>query len=90
MRLPRPLFAALVSCAVLAAGCANQPPAPLGGIVGLTMAQQILDPQAGVNRPSANGIDGQAAKSAYDSYQKSFRAPQPQPKVFTIGVGGAR
>lgn len=91
MRLPPPLSAAvLASCAVLGAGCANRPPPPLGGIVGLTMAQQILDPQAGVNRPMVKGIDGQAAKSGYDNYQKSFRAPQPQPNVFTIGVGGAR
>lgn len=74
---------------ILGTGCAvNRPAPPLGGNVGLTMAQQILDPQAGVNRPSITGIDGQTAKSAYDAYQKSFRAPQPQPNIFTIGVGG--
>lgn len=85
------LRAVLCGLALAGSGCAVQnASAPLGGTVGLVMAQQILDPQAGVNRPAVNGIDGQAAKSAYDAYQKTYRAPQPQPNVFTIGVGGAR
>jgi hypothetical protein len=56
----------------------------------MTMAQQVIDPLAGTRQATANGVGGQEAKSAYDAYQKTFRAPQPQPNVFTIGVGGAR
>lgn len=89
MRTQHILTLALGCCTLCGAGCAlNQPAPPLGATVGLTMAQQILDPQAGVGRPGVTGLDGQAAKSAYDAYQKSYRAPQPQPNVFTIGVGG--
>jgi hypothetical protein len=33
------------------------------------------------------GLDGQAARSAYDNYQKSFREPVPQSGALAIGVG---
>lgn len=79
------LFAAVALCL---GGCAHEQ--PVGASVGLTMAQQVLDPQAGANPATVAGLDGQAAKSGFDAYQKSFRAPQPQPNAFTIGVGGAR
>lgn len=89
MRVQTPLSAVLYCCALCTAGCAmNQPAPPLGASVGLTLAQQVLDPAAGARREPVSGIDGQAAKSGYDAYQKSYRAPQPQPNVFTIGVGG--
>lgn len=84
----RPCFCAI---AALATGCAMPPDAqepPMGATVGLTMAQQVMNPAAGTNRNTVSGVDGKVAKSAYDAYQKSFRAPQPQPNVFTIGVGG--
>ena len=88
MYIPRLISATLCCCALATAGCAtNQPAPPLGGTVGLTLAQQILDPGANANRPSVVGIDGQAAKSGYDAYQNTYRAPQPQQNVFTIGVG---
>ena len=91
MYIPRLISATLCCCALATAGCAmNQPAPPLGGTVGLTLAQQILDPGVNANRPSVDGIDGQAAKSGYDAYQKTYRAPQPQPNVFTIGVAGSR
>ena len=84
----------LCCLALLATGCADMPKndhgAPLGASVSLTMAQQVLDPAAGMNRDPVSGMDGQAAKSAYDHYQKTYRAPEPQPNVFTIGVGGRR
>lgn len=85
------LRTSLCCLALCAAGCATQPATQaLGASVSLAMAQQVLDPTAASRQPTAAGIDGQAAKSAYDAYQKSFRAPQPQPNVFTIGVGAAR
>jgi hypothetical protein len=73
------------------AGCTSTTPnldRHFGQGLSLLKAQQTLDPQAGRNRDPVSGIDGQAAKSAYDAYQKSFRAPVPQPNAFTIGVGG--
>jgi hypothetical protein len=91
MRMQPLLSAILTGLALATSGCATQTTnAALGSSVGLTMAQQIMHPQAGVERRAISGIDGQAAKSAYDAYQKTYRAPQPQPNVFTIGVGGAR
>lgn len=48
---------------------------------------QILDPAAGRNAKVPNGIDGAAAKSAYDQYQKSFKAPEKNNNTFLIGVG---
>jgi hypothetical protein len=92
MNLRHPLHAGLVLLALLVlSGCASRRAAPpYGERVALTMAQQVLDPLAGTKHDTINGMGGQEAKSAYDAYQKSFRAPQPQPNVFTIGVGGAR
>lgn len=89
MRMRTLFSAALCLSALYTAGCAmNQSAPPLGASVGLTLAQQVLDPGAGVRREPPSGIDGQAAKSGFDAYQKSYRAPQPQPNAFTIGVGG--
>ena len=56
--------------------------------VGLIKVQQILNPQAAQNSDPVNGIDGKAAKSAYDEYQKSYRAPVAPANSFTIGIGG--
>ncbi|RJG17811.1 hypothetical protein [Massilia cavernae] len=78
----------LLALAACLAGCAHE--RPVGASVSLAMAQQVIDPLAGSNRDPVKGIDGQAAKSSYDAYQKSYRSPQPQPNVFTIGIGGAR
>jgi hypothetical protein len=88
MSLRHPLNACLVLLALT--GCAAPPSAPYGETIAMTMAQQVIDPLAGTRQATANGVGGQEAKSAYDAYQKTFRAPQPQPNVFTIGVGGAR
>ncbi len=80
-------------CATLllaVAGCAPTTPnldRHFGQGLNLAKAQQTLNPQAGRNLDPVNGIDGKAAKSAYDEYQKSFRVPAPQPNAFTIGVG---
>jgi hypothetical protein len=72
------------------AGCTSTTPnldRHFGQGLNLAKAQQTLDPQAGRNLDPVSGIDGKAAKSAYDGYQKSFRVPAPQPNAFTIGVG---
>lgn len=88
----RHLFhASLCLLSLSSAGCATQEQAtPFGASVSLAMSQQVLDPLAGTRQATVNGMGGQEAKSAYDAYQKTYRAPQPQPNVFTIGVGGGR
>lgn len=87
------LHPCLCGLTLLASGCAMLPDGqepPMGATVSLTMAQQVMNPAAGTNSDPVSGVDGQAAKSSYDAYQKSYRAPQPQQNVFTIGVGGGR
>ena len=50
-------------------------------------SQQTLDPEA-VNRAGPPlGMDDKAAHSAYELYQKSFKAPEPPTSTFNIGVG---
>ena len=83
----------LAGLTLLGAGCAmppNQPEPPMGAVISLTMAQQVMNPAAGMNRDPVSGLDGKAAKSGYDAYQKSYRAPAPQQNTFTIGIGGGR
>lgn len=83
----------LCAIALVATGCAMPPNAqepPMGATVILTMAQQVMNPTAGTNSDPVTGLDGQAAKSGYDAYQKSYRAPVPPQNVFTIGVGAGR
>lgn len=50
------------------------------------MQQQVLHPGPPPSQ-SVAGLDGQAARSAYDNYQKSFREPVPQSGALAIGVG---
>ena len=88
-RLP---CATLLSLLVLLAGCAATTTPVLdshfGESVALLKSQQIMYPDAYRNANPVSGIDGKAGVSAYQRYQKSFAAPEPQPNVFTIGVGG--
>ena len=86
--------ATLLSLLSLLAGCAATTTPVLdshfGESVALLKSQQILYPDAYRNTNPVSGIDGKAGVSAYQRYQKSFAAPEPQPNVFTIGVGGSR
>ena len=80
----------LISISISVTGCASRTPyfdSHFGEAVNLLKAQQVLNPQASNNSDSVKGIDARAAKSAYDAYQKSFSAPEPQSSAFTIGVG---
>jgi hypothetical protein len=89
--MQRTRFCTIGTALLLAvAGCTSTTPnldRHFGQGLNLAKAQQTLDPQAGRNLDPVSGIDGKAAKSAYDGYQKSFRVPAPQPNAFTIGVG---
>lgn len=87
-----------IGCSTLAllllavTGCVSTSPVDrhFGEAVNMMKAQQTLNPTAALNADPVKGIDGQAAKSAYDQYQKSFKTPEPQPNAFTIGVAGGR
>ena len=48
---------------------------------------QVLNPAASGNMAPPSGMDGVTAKSAYEQYQKSFKAPEKNVNAFTIGVG---
>ena len=58
-----------------------------GSGVNLIKEQQLINPQAVHNANPVNGIDGMAAKSAYDTYQKSYKSPEPHSGSLTIGLG---
>ena len=83
----------LAGCALLSA-CVTTTPnydARFSDSVQIAQARQTLDPGA-TTRNATNtlaGMDGQAARAAYDRYLFSFVRPQAQPNVFTIGVSGS-
>ena len=90
LHLPPPGARAVLACALAAALCACRSTTPrldreFGQAVRLATAQQVLDPAAARNARAPAGIDGQAAKSAYDNYQKSFREPAPVLVPLTVG-----
>lgn len=87
------LLAAAFGGPLLLTACAPTTPrfdGQFGEAVNLARAQQTLDKDAPVKNAhkGSPGLDGRAAKSAVDNYQKSFKAPEPTPNVFTIGVSG--
>jgi hypothetical protein len=59
-----------------------------GHSLNLLKAQQTIDINASRNTQMVT-MDGVSAGAAVELYNKSYRAPTPQPNVFTIGVGGA-
>ena len=91
--MQRPPFLPLL-CVLLASfaasGCTTTPhfDRNFGRSVDLLRAQQVINPQAGLNRDPVTGLDGKAAVAGYNAYQKSFSAPVPQSSTLTIGVGG--
>ncbi len=79
---------ATVPLLLLTLGCAQTPrlDAEFGNAVKAARLAQTIAPQPPAGT-AVNGVDGQAAKSAYDAYQKSFKTPQPQTGALTVGVG---
>ena len=47
---------------------------------------QILDPDAGKNLESTEGLDGRAAGAAVDRYYKGFAEPEKAP-VYNLNIG---
>ena len=75
--------------AALVSGCASHTPhldRQFGSAARAAAQQQVLNP-ATPTTPLITGMDGKAAKSAYDNYQKSYKDPQPQTGALSIGVG---
>lgn len=85
-RLGAPLLLATL------AGCASAPQrmappdAPFGAAARLTLRSQIIDLAPAAPAVVA-GLDGRAARSAYENYQESFKTPVPQAGALSIGVG---
>lgn len=87
------ISAAMWGTLVAMSGCTSVTPnldAQFGQSVSLIKAQQTLNPAASRNTNPVNGLDGAAAKSGYDAYQKSYQTPEPPSNAFTIGIGGGR
>lgn len=83
------MMGALVAAGALT-GCVDPLPRldeKLGDAVNMAKAQQTINPDASRNTDPVVGLDGQAAKSVIDRYQKSYQSPPPPVNVITIGVG---
>jgi hypothetical protein len=84
---------AMLAGAALLSACANTTPEwdrQFGQAARITLAQQVLHPEAARNADPVAGMDGRAANAAFARYEKSFAEPRPQPASFTIGVSGAK
>ena len=71
---------ALLACA--ASGCVSTTPdwdKHFGAANRGNLAAQVLNPSAAASRNPALGLDGRAARSAIDNYQRSFARPEGQP-----------
>lgn len=88
-RILVPLAAA---CALLTACVATTPgwDARFGDATGMAKARQTADPNATARNAGRDvaGVDGRAAKHAYDAYLKSFEQPERVGNVFAIGLTG--
>lgn len=59
-----------------------------GEAMSMLKAQQTINPDASRNTNPVAGVDGKAAKGAFDNYRDSFRKPPAEPpNFFTIGSG---
>lgn len=80
-----------VAAAIALFGCAtNTTPdtdARFGQSFTLIKAQQTLSPEASLNTDPVVGIDGKAAKGAYDNYRDSFRKPPEEGRGPSTAVG---
>jgi hypothetical protein len=92
MRYPLYLLAAgtLSGCASTVVQTTPHWDGRFGTDVRIALAQQVARPDAGRNPDPVAGMDGRAARSAYERYQKVSSDPAPQPSSFTIGVSGAK
>lgn len=84
------MSAALLALAACASGCAPTSPQferSFGNAVRASVAAQVADPAAVRNTNPVSGMDGPAARAAYQRYQESFSKPEPQVPMQDIGGG---
>ncbi len=86
-------LASAIATATLLAGCAHTTPdwdARFGDATRIALARQVADPQAARGGAAVAGMDGKAARGAYERYQKSFSEPAPAPAALILNSGSAR
>lgn len=88
--LSLPMACMLASCALQLTPTTPQWDRQFGEAARVTLAQQVIDANAGRNGDAVAGMDGRAAHAAFERYQKASSDPAPQPSAFTIGVSGAK
>jgi len=72
---------ALLLCCAALGGCVSTTPgwdARFGDTARIVLSQQVLHPDAARIAGPLNGMDGRAAASAYEQYQKSFQNREPE------------
>lgn len=72
------------------AGCATQTPQldeKFGDAVTQAKALQIINPDAGLNAATPDGMNGKTAGAVMERYHDSYQNPPVQSNVFTIGIG---
>lgn len=82
----------LTSTTLVLAGCAPTTPqydSRFGQSVRMTMAQQVLNPDAG-SKDVPESKDGPAARETVVRYRNTFKEPPPPQNVFNIGVGSGQ
>jgi len=79
-----------VPLAFALAGCMSSTPvwdSRFGDSVRAVTQAQIIDPHAADHAVARPGVDGAAATSALDNYDKSFKQPETKTNAFVIGIG---
>ncbi|AIO26279.1 hypothetical protein E2P84_06520 [Burkholderia cepacia] len=74
------------------AGCMSSTPVwdtRFGESVRAVTQAQIIDPHAAEHAAATTVVDGGAAASALDNYEKSFKQVDPPTNAFVIGIGKA-
>jgi hypothetical protein len=61
-----------------------------GDAANIVKAQQIINLDAAKNTDPVSGVDGKAAQSAMENYDKSFKTPPPTTISNTITIGGGQ
>ena len=80
-------LAAIVTLCGCAVSTTPETDARFGQSFNLIKAQQTLNPDASLNTDPVAGIDGKAAKGAYDNYRDSFRKPPEEARGPSTAVG---
>lgn len=82
----------LTSTVAALAGCAPTTPqydSRFGQSVRMSMAQQVLNPDA-ASKDVPESKDGPAARETVVRYRNTFKEPPPPQNVFNIGVGSGQ